>query len=278
MRTRILLFSALLLINIHWADSQILKSIFQGSDKALPAITGNSGLIMIPTARFPADKEIMFVFATNPEKYHILPFKDSLHKTAEKLYSVTMAFLPFLEITGTVTRPDNIAQKYSDSVDTRWGIGDRSIKMRILLLNEHKYLPAMVIGLHDFFSTNFHQSAAYLVMSKKIEHFGPADIDFHLGYGFDVSRKPFTSTSLFSNHGQIPGKFLTGIFGGFTAYYKFTRINIEYDTHKFNAGWAVMLFNRLGIQLSTLGFDRLSLTASFRYPLGKPLIPKKKSS
>jgi hypothetical protein len=239
-----------------------------GRFRVFPAINGNTGLIMIPTARFALDKEIIFSVSTNPARYHILPFKGD--PTGEKIFSVNLAFLPFVEITGTVIRPDNIDK--SDS--TRWGIGDRSVKIRFKLLNESKYFPSFVIGIHDFFAVNFHQSAMYFVSSKKVL-LNRITCDFHLGYGFDVSKPPFTDTPLFSNDDSIPGRFLTGFFGGISFLYKTVSLNIEHDCHKMNAGFTVLLFNHLGMQLSTLGFDRLSTGISYRFIVGEPLIRKK---
>lgn len=247
--------------------------IITGQYRVFPAINGNTGLVMIPTGRFPLDKEIIFCIATNPARYHILPFK--YKPVGEKLLSATFAFLPFMEITGTLVRPDNISKQNPDSIDTRWGIGDRSLKMRIKLLNERKIFPSMVFGIHDFFSGNYHQSAVYIAGSKMIKPVTAITVDIHLGYGFNVSKPPFPDTPLFSNGDNLPVSFLNGVFGGVSIIYKTLVYNIEYDCHKVNAGFSLLLLNHLGLQVSTLGFDRLSAGLSYRFIMGDPMIRKR---
>ncbi|MEA3446391.1 MAG: YjbH domain-containing protein, partial [Bacteroidota bacterium] len=101
------------------------------------SILGNTGLIMNPTARFGADRQMHLSWFHIPERYEIITNNDE--STGEQHISFSLMFLPFFEASATLIRP----------YDQWWGIGDRSYKVRFLLMKEKKYLPTLALGIHD---------------------------------------------------------------------------------------------------------------------------------
>ena len=94
------------------------------------SLFGNYGIIEIPTARFGNDADLNLSISYMPEKYRVLRSKPL--PFSELHYNASIMFLPFMEITASLIRPNNLSEQ-------GWGIGDRSYKIRFLLLNENKY-------------------------------------------------------------------------------------------------------------------------------------------
>ncbi|MEA3446670.1 MAG: YjbH domain-containing protein, partial [Bacteroidota bacterium] len=174
----------------------------------------------------------------------------------------SLMFLPFFEASATLIRP----------YDQWWGIGDRSYKVRFLLMKEKKYMPALALGIHDPISSNTRQGAVYFVGSKKFNFKKDWYVDTHLGYGFDIQNEIWEKTKLFRDDSNNNQTHLTGIFTGFSIAYKNFGFLAEYDTEKINAGISVFIWKYFYAQISTLGFDAISFGLSARYRLGDKFI------
>lgn len=201
------------------------------------SLTGNTGLATIPTARMQEDGTLSFGFSYFDKK-HQQYFEGT--KDFGAAY-VNLTFLPFLEVVMRVNRPIPYHSTYTV---------DRFPMLKIRLLNEKKYLPAVAVGISDFASTSswgtVHFNATYLVVTKKF-----ADFDFHLGYA------PIIMKALYYQ--------LDGVFGGVAfAPHKSVRLFAEYDTRYVNAGIQYLFLKHFSINLTTLNFDSYAAGINFK--------------
>jgi hypothetical protein len=201
------------------------------------SLSGNTGLATIPTARMQEDGSLSFGFSYFDKK-HQQYFEGT--KDFGAAY-VNLTFLPFLEVVLRVNRPIPFHSTYTV---------DRFPMVRLRVLNEKKYLPAVALGINDFASTSswgtVHFNATYLVMSKKVAAF-----DFHLGYA------PVIMKALYYQ--------LDGLFGGI-AYTPHKSVNLfaEYDTRYVNAGLQYLFLKHFSISLATINFDSYAAGMNFK--------------
>ena len=98
------------------------------------SLTGNTGLATIPTARLQEDGTLSFGFSYFDKK-HQQYFEGT--KDFGAAY-VNLTFLPFLEVVMRVNRPIPYHSTYTV---------DRFPMLKIRLLKEKKYLPAVAVGM-----------------------------------------------------------------------------------------------------------------------------------
>ena len=120
---------------------------------------GGIGLIQMPSARF--SKEGEFTFGISRDD----PYR--------RIYATAQVF-PFLEETLKYT--EGTYKLYRPTIRQTWK--DKGIDLKIKLLDERKYLPALAIGIADFGGTGAY-SGEYLVASKRLNNF-----DFTAGLGW----------------------------------------------------------------------------------------------
>jgi hypothetical protein len=203
------------------------------------SLSGTNGLINIPTAETLQDGEIAIGINYINKKF------DDYYKGKYDIsnYFVSVGFLPFLEVSLSVTRYLNLP--YGQA------LGDRVPSVRVKVFNENEIMPSIVIGAHDFMETgdkgtNKLSNALYLVTSK---HFNinpeKYSAGLHLGYGVNWMKS-------FDHH-------FVGLFAGVSLEYKkFIRGMIEYDTEKFNCGVEITLFNHIKLLGGLMKFDTFS--------------------
>jgi hypothetical protein len=202
------------------------------------SLTGNTGLVTIPTARMQQDGTLSFgvSYFDKKNQQYFEGTKDILAAY------VNLTLLPFLEVVMRVNRPINYQ---SDHYTV-----DRFPMVKLKLLNEKKYLPAIAFGINDFASTSewqtVHFNATYLVLSKKVSVF-----DLHLGYA------PIIMKALYYQ--------LDGVFGG-VAYTPHKSVNLyaEYDTRYVNAGIQYLFLKHFAVNLATINFNSLSAGINFK--------------
>ena len=187
------------------------------------SVTGTSGLIHIPSARMLEDGQLVLGAAFIPKPY----FRRYNKRINPGLNTyITYGILPFVEVmfryTHELNMPVNTTTRY---------FPDRMLTIRARLLNEKKYLPALVIGLQDMSAyiintckvcSNY--AATYIVLSKNLKlNFG--NFDFSMGYAEDLF--------------DLRYKDLDGVFGGisFTPnIFDKVSISIEHNSKGFNTG------------------------------------------
>ncbi len=205
------------------------------------------GYIHISTANFNPDGTLYLGASFLPRKY-LSYTKDKYDAMA--FYS-SLTFLPFLEVNFRATRILNLPHEVNYTVD-------RMPSIRINLLKEQKYLPSVVIGIHDFISTtdngtarNF--GASYLVATKGFNY--PTlflNSEITAGYG---------TNWLNSSHNEF-----IGLWGGISLKcnkLKFISLIIEYDGKTTNAGLQCIFFKHLHLTTGMLNFD--SFTGCINY-------------
>jgi hypothetical protein len=215
----------------------VLAGIGSTSGVQAQSLSGTTGLATIPTARMQQDGTMSFGVSYFDKK-------DQQYFEGTKNFGtayVNFTFLPFVEIVLRVNRPLFYHSTYTV---------DRFPMVRLRVLNETKFLPAVVVGLHDFASTSawstVHFNATYLVMSKKM-----SDFDFHLGYA------PIIMKALYYQ--------LDGVFGG-VAYSPVKQVNLfaEYDTRYINAGFQVLFLKHFSASVAAINFNSFSAGINYK--------------
>lgn len=157
--------------------------------------------------------------------YSYLPKKVSATKrdiSDNRIYSVSLGFLPFLELYFSVFVSPSVKWIYHyGSYKTR------SPGVKLKLIKEKKYLPAVAIGIFDPEIHGLGQdsgrdniSSTFIVLSKKISLLQSS---VSIGYGTDVFK------------GKNPR--LQGVFGGFKmSLNKNIFIMLDYDTENWSKG------------------------------------------
>lgn len=215
----------------------LILLIFQSGDGIAQSLTGTTGLVTIPTAEMPKDGEISFGLNWSNRK-------SFLNSTKNYSGFISLGYLPFIEISGRLTRCLNLPKEM--------GIGDRMASIRLRPFIENAFFPSVVLGVHDLVGTRtFH--ASYLAISKS---FCPSGIgmNIHLGYGVDwieADRHQFV-----------------GLFGGISLSPKeFITLMLEYDAEKFNCGVRLFILNHLELLVALLDFDTFSGGIRYKFQL-----------
>jgi hypothetical protein len=206
-------------------------------------LNGSTGLLNIPSADMQADGTFIvgtnYLPAINQPRWN--------YNTANYYFDLT--FLPFLEITYKCTLIKTLSSG-------RYTQQDRSINLRMQLMKEKKYLPAMVAGIHDIYThTNGNQyfGASYIVLTKHIE-FKNNILGITSGYGMQLLRN---------------NEFV-GLYGGFSftpAFFKPITLMGEYDRKGTNLGGSLFLVKHLYLFSMAQQMKYLSGGIAYRFYL-----------
>lgn len=185
------------------------------------SIEGTSGLMKIPSAVMKSDGT--FIAGANYLPAEITPAEIN-YDTGNYFFNLT--FLPFLEFTYRQT-----LLRFEGNHNQ-----DRSFDIRLRLIKESKFLPAIVAGGNDLLSStpgigSRYYNTIYGVATKHVE-LNKNRIGFTMGFGCGGVRK----------------ENLNGFFGGISlipAFLPSAKIMAEYDTKVVNAGAEVLFFKHL---------------------------------
>jgi len=199
-----------------------------------PTLLGQSGLIIVPSARMYGDGVLRVSAGFIPHPYYPVD-KDWKDNYAN---FVSFNYLPFLEISLGVITPK--AEQY--------GIGDRTVGIRLCVKRESRYWPQILLGAQDpfgFIAMDWAQrySTLFAVASKSFDLPVIDRIELHLGHGVDWIRS-----------GQY---YLIGTFGGLEIKpVKPVSLLFEYDTRQVNFGARLSLwkFDLMGAWLEGRSF------------------------
>jgi len=233
-----LLVLLLLLVNNH-ANSQ--------------ALTGTTGNFNIPTAEIYQDKTIFF--GSNLLNKEYKKWGDPDYHAMN--FFVTTTYFPFFEISIRFTRMIDMPSDAYESTN-----GDRMASARIRICKENKYIPAITLGLQNFFTTlesgdASHFNSTYLVATKNFS-IGKVieNISLTAGYGSDLLK-------------AADYQFI-GLFGGINIRPEnidFIELMFEYDADKWNAGVRVTILKHLVLLVGYEGLDAFSGGVSYRFML-----------
>lgn len=196
------------------------------------SLTGNTGLLLAPTAEM--QKDGTFILGTSYFNKQYLTYGDYQYNAMAGYVNLT--FLPFIELSFRYTyRFQEISR------ETKY-FPDRMPSVRVRVMKEKENLPAIVVGIHDFTSTKGggHFSAKYLVATKTIPI--PSQnlkVKGTIGYGIDYR----SIKVLNSRNGNFKG-----LFGGVQIEHskiKNLSFMLEHDTQYINCGARFILFKNI---------------------------------
>ena len=210
------------------------------------SLLGTTGWLNIPTAEMQEDGTF-YLGASFIDKNYIEDYGSGEYNVLTYYFDLT--FLPFLEIGFGNSR---LLDFQSDSYTV-----DRRFSFRFRPLRERKYIPAIVIGAHDIYTsivnksnTNQYFSSVYIVATKHIP-VKSSEFGLTLGYGFNIFRV---------------NQFV-GFFGGVSfspGFYRPLKFIAEYDANSFNIGGNVLLFNHLFVYVMLSDFKYFSGGLAYR--------------
>ena len=222
----------------------ILQSIFclntlKAQDLSL---FGNPGLMHTPSAYLSNWGDVHFGMTHYPTA---TSFTYEAGESRERSFWTHLGLLPFAEVSIKLTKPYN-------SSDKNYGIGDRSISVRVQVLKEKANRPAVLIGVQDPFTVASFFNTNYLVLSKK-RQLNQIELNANLGYGFKIEEA--------QNH------ILQGIFGGLQVKWRQVRTMIEYDAERINLGIGYQYKDWVRTNLALVDGRYLSAALAFRFSL-----------
>lgn len=209
-------------------------------DSYSQSLSGGTGLVTIPTAFVPVDGEITLGAFYTDKKY--LDYSDRAYNCLTSYVNFT--FLPFLEVNLRIVRKLGFPSDQDYTVD-------RVPSIRLHLLKESAYLPAVCFGLHDvgaaFGGTEaIHFNSTYLVASKSFEFNGFINkVDLHAGYSSNLlSAKDYQFLGFFAGTSCTLKKCL--------------KLMLEFDSRRLNVGTQLLLFKHIYLSAGLLRFDSFS--------------------
>lgn len=251
----------------HVALIGVLFFLFQSEALSQLNFLGKPGLIRIPkpTANESRDN-ISFQFSYMPFDYGINNFMRK--KAAETYYSAQITPLPWVALNMVLTRPLDIP---------RIGIGDRHFDLQLFLLKQSRHGINASLIISPALGSSFIDHNSILI-GRKLKISKSIAVETTAGYGLEsVFRKPLDYFNYPDSGFQwIPksefGNFyLSGFFGGI-------QINIsdavflsaEYDSNYFNLGGSLLLYKKLGLQVSYLDLKEVTGSVSYKVFLDRP--------
>ncbi|WP_195372658.1 MULTISPECIES: YjbH domain-containing protein [Parabacteroides] len=222
---------------------------------------GVSGLLTVPSADMQADGTFMMGGNYLPKSMLADGFRNNSGN-----YFLNITFLPFIEVGYRCT----LAKDRGLDLKNTWQ-QDRAVSLRLRVLKEKKYVPSVVLGSNDAFTTNalnpFSNRKAnrmfgsiYGVITKNIP-VGNHVLEITGGYYLPV-------------YDESPNE---GFFGGIRytpVFFPLMCVMADYNGKKMSAGASLFLFRHLRMYVMTYGFTDVS--AGIRYEF--ILIRKKRQS
>jgi hypothetical protein len=231
---------------IGWAGTGTITvlAVLLGAPVGAQALPGTSGLVTVPTAAITPDRDMSVGLNLIAPRYHEHYGAEFEQSTAVVRFA-TIGFLPFAEVGLRLTHMTGGVPQ---------AIGDRMVSVRVRLLKEGHYVPALAVGAHDIVGTRLYH-ATYAVASKNVRTpVGTAGL--HLGYGRDV-------LGLWAK-----GRQFDGVFGGVSvAPHRWVTLMAEYDGRRPNAGVRLGPVHGVGILAALQNLDGLSGGVSYTFAL-----------
>jgi hypothetical protein len=186
---------------------------------------GTTGLLNIPSAKMQEDGRVMaganfLPVALTPATWDYNTWN----------YYLNITFFPFMEISYRMTL-------FKLAGSNRFNNQDRSLSARFQLLKEKEFLPSLVIGSNDIYSSrggftvNKYFTSFYAVGTKKIT-VADQKLDATLGYMYSAAHDSLSS----------------GIVGGLSwspLVFPSLKLMAEFDSNAFNAGVGLLLFKQI---------------------------------
>ncbi len=210
-----------------WILTSTLFLLVCNNSKAQIGLGGFNAVMTVPTAHTLQDGRVAVGFGFIPKPYTVYggPDYDNF------AYFAAVGFLPGVEISLRATRA---LDYYLPS------IGDRMASVRLRVVPETRWLPALAIGVHDVIAIQGEEgwfNALYAVATKDVHAFKFFSFGATAGYGVDwIKARAHEFNGLF-------GGLSFGI-GGLLF------VKGEYDTQRYNFGFGVSAKSLLSANLT----------------------------
>ncbi len=212
--------------------------LLQEEWKRQTTLLGGTGLSITPTAYHCGNRQIGMGVSWIPPSHSFLEFSRS-RMVSDRIFFVNLGYLPFLEVTMRLTQP-----LHKD----HFGIGDRSVFVKLRLLEEQEQRPALSIGFHDPLGNGYHH-ALYAVASKSYSLKQHCRMLFNLGYGTRI--------------GPIQNSYLGGIFWGTAFSWKILTSTLEWTSGDFNFALNCRPVSCFQVNISMLSMKKLAGNLQF---------------
>lgn len=255
---------------VCWLPFLLLFVCFQARSQA--NLSGQTGLIYIPTANPSTDGLFRIGYNYNPEKYAL----KRNGKYNEQVFYINLALAKRLEINVNFLK---LISK--DSAPIKDGLGDRQIDIRYLVVKESKTFPAIAIILSSPFTIDAAMLTEVAVATKHFDLSTDWSLETSLGYGspYFVYRdvKNLDNVDIFSgfkwqkkSEYAFNTPYLIGAFGGVNLKYKnIVGLMAEWDSQKANVGCYVKPWKRLTLQGALLNGNQVMFGGSYTVSLLK---------
>ena len=215
------------------------------------SLTGLHGLAVTPSAEMLENGQVVLGSSYFSSKY--MEYGGYRYNGVAGYVSVT--FLPFVELSFRYTG------QLRPITEENQNFPDRMPSVRVRVLKEKKWIPAIGMGVHDISSVDGggakHFEATYLVLTKNFPLGSlSSSLKVNTGYGFAL----FPA----SNHE------LDGLFGGLSITHpNFSSLNyiLEYDSKNVNAAIKILLWKHLQLMTVLRGMDSFEGNIAFRTTL-----------
>ncbi|MGR3812143.1 YjbH domain-containing protein [Jiulongibacter sp. NS-SX5] len=232
-------------------------------------LSGKQGLIYIPDAEKVTDGTWTVGYNYNPINY-------SLRKNqiwSEQILYTDLALLPGLNLTFILLQGRENGKRVKKEA-----LGDRQLDLRLQLIKEKRYRPAMALIMSSPFTIDAALQTHVLVATKSITHKkweASLTAGFGSPYYFYRDEDNLNNGNIFSNfelqkksEDRYGNNYLTGLFGGIkVGYADHIHLMMEWDGQKMNTGLHALFFKRINLQVSVLNFDQFSYGISLQQSL-----------
>ena len=223
------------------------------------SLIGFRGLVFTPaSADFPKDGESAFGYRNIKTPHTFISWSD---KTTENhLFFGNLVLLPKIELFAVLTLAPG--SHGNDGTDT---YKDFAIFAHVQLLEENKFIPSLMLGIHDFYSYSYYNSL-FVSSSKSFDLNPSIQFNIHIGYGVDWMNQHYGNTG--PDKDAHVNHYLVGLFGGLElAYRNYGGLIIEYDSHYVNSGIRLNLFNNIQIMAVLLNRKTFSFGLDYSFSL-----------
>lgn len=211
------------------------------------SLTGTTGLVSVPTAEMAADGTLTAGVNVLDRRYNGYT-RDGLDDHRSMVQFVRIGFLPFAEVGLRLSR----LMGYSEPQ----ALGDRMVSVRLRLVPERTFTPAVVVGAHDLVGTRIFHSL-YVVGSKGWDSVPVLSaVSAHLGYGGHLEAV------------TARGYQFQGVFGGIAvAPRRWVVLMVEHDAEHVNAGLRLHPIRGIAVLAAVQQGDAFSAGISYTHQL-----------
>lgn len=226
-------------------------------------INGVTGLLSMPSAEMQPDGTAMV--GGNFLNKHIVPpvFGYNTYN-----YYLNVTFLPFMEVAYSCT----FFRRVNDGKAGKIFNQDRNFSLRLRALRESKYVPAIVVGSNDAYTTK----GDFMSKNKKNQYFGSIYIAASKHFMIGQERIGANLSYIYGPRGDSRLKGFAAGVSYSPSIARSTTLIAEYDASTFNVGAQALLFNHLFAQVILQDVKYFSAGLAYKIYLKKDSRPQRR--